>query len=77
FGQIGGFAEEYNIIQSPVYTITGRLRQVFDDPDNVGRFMMIADGEHVYLIIIATPSSLWSQYAPLADDILERVEIDA
>ncbi|MDX2076523.1 MAG: hypothetical protein SFZ02_08850 [bacterium] len=77
FSQIGGFAEDYNISQTPVYTITGRVRQVFDDPDNVGRFMMIADGEHVYLIIIATPSALWSQYAPLADDILAQVEIGA
>lgn len=75
FEQIGGYAEDYNIIREPNFTITGRLSQVFDNPDNVGRFMMIADGTHVYLIIIATPSALWSQLTPIAEDLLSQVII--
>lgn len=77
FEQIGGYAEDYSITQAPIFTITGRLSQVFDAPDNVGRFMLIADGEYVYVIIIATPSALWSQFAPLADDLLSKVIIGA
>lgn len=75
FEQIGGYATDYNIIREPIFTITGRLSQVFDNPDNVGRFMMIADGTHVYLIIIATPSTLWSQLTPIAEDLLSQVII--
>lgn len=75
FEQIGGYAEDYNISQAPTFTITGRLSQVFDSPDNVGRFMLIADGEYVYVIIIATPSALWSQFSPLVDSILSGVII--
>ena len=76
FEQIGGFAEDYNFTQAPVYTIVGRLSRVFDG-DNNGRFMLVADGTHVFLVIIATPSTMWSEYAPLADDILSRIEIGA
>lgn len=75
FEQIGGYAQDYAITRDPVFTIRGRLSQVFDNPDNVGRFMMIADGAHVYLIIIATPSALWSQLTPIAEDLLSQVII--
>lgn len=73
--QIGGQVQNYNITHQPVFTMRGSLSQVFGHPDNVGQFMMIADGTHVYLIIIATPSAVWSTLTSVAEDLLEQVVV--